>query len=147
MDLLSSWCKEMGYIPHTFQAVSLGTPIYHTNVMMAIATHVAVVCLDCLPDPQERILLKESLSATHDVIEISTAQIESFAGNMMGLKNNKGEELMVMSSAAHQSLSPEQIAGIEKYCRIVSAPIPTIETIGGGSARCMIAEVFLPVKE
>ena len=145
-ELLEDWCDRMGYTPHTFYAESNGKPIYHTNVMMAIATKLAVVCLECLPNKAERIALKESLAKDHEVVEITDMQVQSFAGNMLALKNNRGEELMVMSERALNSLSSEQKNEIEKYCRIVAAPIPVIEDVGGGSARCMIAEIFLPPK-
>jgi hypothetical protein len=111
--------------------------------MMAIASDVAIVCLECLPDLKERIALKESLAKDHTVVEITDDQVQSFAGNMLALKNNRGEELMVMSSRALQSLTDEQRHAIEEYCRIISSPINTIEDVGGGSARCMIAEIFL----
>ena len=139
------WCERMGYEPVSFRAVSNGQAIYHTNVMMAIGSKIAVVCLECLPDVHERQLLKEALSRHHVVLEITDAQVQSFAGNMLALQNLKGEELMVMSASALQSLTVDQKAEIARYCRIVASPIPTIEDIGGGSARCMIAEIFLPV--
>ncbi|MGB4847770.1 MAG: arginine deiminase-related protein, partial [Saprospiraceae bacterium] len=142
-EILANWCDRMGYTSHTFYAESNGKPIYHTNVMMAIASDVAIVCLECLPDPKERIALKENLAKDHTVIEITDNQVQSFAGNMLALKNNRGEELMVMSSRALQSLTDEQRNAIEEYCRIISSPINTIEDVGGGSARCMIAEIFL----
>lgn len=142
-QLLTDWCDRMGYTPHTFHAISNGKPIYHTNVMMAIASDVAVVCLECIPDEKERMALLQSLSEGHKVVRITDAQVQSFAGNMLALKNNRGEELMVMSSRALQSLTDEQRNAIEEYCRIVASPINTIEDIGGGSARCMIAEIFL----
>jgi len=145
-DLLNDWCRQMGYTPHAFYAVSNGKPIYHTNVMMAIASKVAVVCFECLPKEEEHIALKESLSKHHAVVEISDVQVQSFAGNMLALKNRNGEELMVMSVRALESLTAEQRKGIEKYCRIVASPIDTIEDVGGGSARCMIAEIFLDPK-
>ena len=145
-ELLEDWCDRMGFTPHTFYAESNGKAIYHTNVMMAIGSRVAVVCLECLPNKAERLALRDSLAKDHEVVEITDEQVQSFAGNMLALKNNKGEELMVMSSRAHESLTDAQIKMIEKYSRIVSAPIDTIENIGGGSARCMIAEIFLPTK-
>jgi hypothetical protein len=144
LTLLEQWCEEMHYIPVAFHAVSAGKPIYHTNVMMAIGSGIAIVCLDCIPDKEERMTLLTSLAQHREVVEITTEQIFSFAGNMLAVKNNRGEELMIMSSRAHQSLSNEQVRTIEKYARIVSAPLDNIENIGGGSARCMIAEVFLP---
>ena len=145
-ELLEEWCDRMNYTPHTFFAESKGQSIYHTNVMMAIGSQVAVVCLECLPNKAEQLALKESLAKDHSVVEISEEQVRSFAGNMLAVKNKMGEELMVMSTRAHESLNEEQQKEIEKYCRIISAPINTIEDIGGGSARCMMAEVFLPVK-
>ena len=145
-ELLEDWCDRMGYTPHTFYAESNGKPIYHTNVMMAIATELAVVSLECLPNKAERIALKESLAKDHEVVEITDKQVQSFAGNMLALKNNRGEELMVMSEQALNSLNSDQKNEIEKYSRIISAPIPVIEDVGGGSARCMIAEIFLPLK-
>lgn len=146
-QLLETWCSQMGYTPFLFHAVSNGTPIYHTNVMMAIGSKVAIVCLDCLPDLSERNMLRQKLSKHHDVVEISNQQVDSFAGNMLAIRNDEGEELMVMSATAEASLTEEQRKIIEESCRIVSAPIPTIESIGGGSARCMIAEIFLPEKK
>lgn len=140
------WCERMGYRPVCFHAISNGQPIYHTNVMMAIGTKIAVVCLECIPDVKEKLLLRASLAKHHHIVEISDAQVQSFAGNMLALQNLKGEELMVMSASAFNSLTDEQRKVIEQYCRIVAAPIPTIENIGGGSARCMIAEIFLPAK-
>lgn len=145
-QLLEDWCDRMGYTPHTFYAESNGKAIYHTNVMMAIASRVAVVCLECLPNKAERLALRDSLAKDREVIEITDEQVQSFAGNMLALKNKQGEELMVMSERAFDSLTAEQKNQIEKYARIVAAPIPMIEDVGGGSARCMIAEVFLPVK-
>ena len=145
-DLLESWCSQLNYISHTFYAESNGVPIYHTNVMMAIATQIVVVCLECLPLKDQRKQLADSLSKHRTVVEITDAQVQSFAGNMLALKNNKGEELMVMSKRAHESLTADQIKIIEQSCRIVSVPINTIEDVGGGSARCMIAEIFLEPK-
>ncbi len=145
-ELLSDWCARMDFTPHTFYAVSNGKPIYHTNVMMAIASEVAVVCLECLLKEEERLALKESLSQHREVVEITDAQVQSFTGNMLALKNRNGEELMVMSTRALESLSSEQRKEIEKYCRIVASSIDTIEDVGGGSARCMIAEIFLDPK-
>lgn len=147
ISIINEWCDKMDYTPHTFLAESNGKAIYHTNVMMAIGSEIAIVCLECLPLQDQREDLFDKLSDHHEVVQISMQQVESFAGNMLALKNGEGEELMVMSRAAYKSLSEEQISTIEKYCRIVSAPIYTIENIGGGSARCMIAEIFLEPKQ
>nr|MDQ3016727.1 arginine deiminase-related protein [Bacteroidota bacterium] len=141
--LLELWCQKLSYIPFTFKAASGGKPIYHTNVMMAIGSKLAVVCLDCLFDVNERADLKINLESHRHLLEITIDQMEAFAGNMLALKTNQGEDIMVMSSRAKESLTSGQKKEIEKYSRIVSSPIPTIERIGGGSARCMIAEIFL----
>lgn len=146
-ELVDDWCRKMNYTPHTFYAESNGKAIYHTNVMMAIATEISIACFECIPDPAERTDLQKSLEEHREVIEISEKQMQSFAGNMLALKSKSGDELMVMSSRAFQSLTDFQKRQIEKHCRIVTAPIPTIEDVGGGSARCMIAEVFLQPKE
>jgi len=145
-ELLNDWCMRMNFKPHTFHAMSNGIPIYHTNVMMTIGSKVVVVCLECVPDEKERTSLKENLSKYHTVVEITDQQVQSFAGNMLALKNMAGEELMIMSACALSSLTNEQKKEIENYSRIVASPIQTIEDIGGGSARCMIAEIFLVPK-
>lgn len=144
--LFSDWCKRFGYEGILFNAISNGLPIYHTNVMMALGSQIAIVCLECIPDQGERDILKQSLSRHHEIVEISQSQLQAFAGNMLALKNNQNEELMVMSEQAYKSLNAGQKQKIEKYCRIVSSPLDTIESIGGGSARCMIAEIFLNPK-
>ncbi len=144
--VLEDWSEELGYTLHTFHAFSQEKPIYHTNVMMAIASQLAVVCLECVPDALERQALHDSLAKYRPVLEISAQQILDFAGNMLAIRNSQNEELMVMSERARLSLTPEQVSLIEQHTRIVSTPLNTIEDIGGGSARCMIAEVFLEPK-
>ena len=142
--LLYEWCATMGYKPCIFHAEFEGKPIYHTNVMMAIGDGIAVVSLDVVA-PEEREKLSEQLAISgRDVVNLREDQIGSFAGNMLAVRNKKGEQLMVMSATAYQSLDQKQKETIGRHARIVHSDIPTIESVGGGSVRCMIAENFLP---
>jgi hypothetical protein len=144
-ELLEEFCLFSGYEKVLFHAMDgQGKPIYHTNVMMALGETFAVVALDTLPIPAERAKLLAFLHHTHkEVIEISIAQMMSFAGNMLQVRSKTGETFLVMSQQAYASLSGEQLACIEAHTRILTANIPTIEMYGGGSVRCMMAEVFL----
>jgi len=122
-------------------------PIYHTNVMMCLAEDFAVICLDSIDDPKERKnVVKHLKSDGKEIIEISEAQMHHYAGNMLQVAGKDGKKYLVMSEAARKSLLPVQVAAIEKHCEILSSDLETIETCGGGSARCMMAEVFLPKK-
>jgi hypothetical protein len=122
-----------------------GGEIYHTNVMMCVADQYVVICLDSIVDPQERKRVIDTIQKTQkQVVEISYAQMNQFAGNMLQLENQKGEKFLVMSSSAYHALSAEQVEQLEGFNPIIHADLTTIETNGGGSARCMIAEVFLP---
>ena len=145
-EVLNNFCMLAGYFPLTFQAIDkTGFPIYHTNVMMCVGDAFAVVCFESIPDAIEREELRHSFLNTHkEVVEISFDQMNQFAGNMLQVKSNTGESLLVMSEQAYLSLNGSQIASLEKYCRLISAPLYTIEKNGGGSARCMLAEVHLP---
>ncbi len=141
------WCDVFEYTPVCFTANQEvhgeRMEIYHTNVMMCIANKYAIVCLDTVDDKEERIWLRSSLERSgKEVIEISKEQKHRFAGNMLQLMGDK--EYLVMSDSAHKSLMEDQIKKIEKYNSIISSSLDTIEACGGGSARCMIAEVFLP---
>ncbi len=119
--------------------------IYHTNVMMHIGTDVAVVCLDAIPKASERQLVQKSLTQSgKKLVPITPKQKFQFAGNMLEVGNDGGEKFTVMSESALDSLTIGQIQLIEKYTTIISPSIPTIEKLGGGSARCMMAEIFLP---
>ncbi|WP_316806715.1 citrulline utilization hydrolase CtlX [Pedobacter agri] len=147
-EVLNNFCMLTGYEPVSFQAVD-GTnfPIYHTNVMMCIGDRFAVICLDSIPDQEEKLAVTMSLSSSgKEVIEITLDQMNHFAGNMLQVANQSAESLLVMSEQAYLSLTKDQISSLEKYARIVHAPIYTIEKNGGGSARCMLAEIHLPVK-
>lgn len=121
------------------------SPIYHTNVMMHIGTEIAVVCLDSITLASEKLKVQEFLEKTgKKMIPITAKQKFQFAGNMLELKSSEGNKLTVMSDAAYQSLGQVQVQTIERYTDISVPRIPTIEKLGGGSARCMMAEIFLP---
>ncbi len=124
------------------------SPIYHTNVMMHIGTEIAVVCLDSIPLASEKLKVQEYLEKTgKKMIPITAKQKFQFAGNMLEIKNQDGGKLTVMSATAFQSLGQVQVQTIQRYTDIVVPNIATIEKLGGGSARCMIAEIFLPSVE
>jgi hypothetical protein len=145
-DLFEEFSRIIGYKPISFGAVDQhGQAIYHTNVMMCIGQGFAVICLESIKSEEERRLVTESLgSSGKEVIDISFRQLTSFAGNMLAVSTNQNRILLVLSELAFSSLSNEQKSKLEKYGELFPLPIPTIETVGGGSARCMIAEIFLP---
>jgi hypothetical protein len=147
-DLVDKFCARFGYEAVKFVAYqSIGTkrlPIYHTNVMMCIGDSFAVICLDSIDDQQERKNVVQHLTNTgKEIISISEQQTHQFAGNMLQLANENGERFIVMSSAAFHSLNEDQLSSLEKYGKCIHSDLTTIETLGGGSARCMIAEIFL----
>lgn len=149
--LFREFCAKFGFTPvvfHSFQTVGTERlPIYHTNVMMCVADQFVVICLDCIDDELEREKVIETIKGSgKEIIEISEEQMQQFAGNMLQVQNKESEKFLVMSQTAYQSLSSEQVAAIEKYCEIIYSDLNTIEVNGGGSARCMLAEVFLPKK-
>jgi len=122
-------------------------PIYHTNVMMCLGSTFSVVCLNAVDDLRDRKVLLNTLKETgKKVIEITESQKEHFAGNMLNVADNKGKEYCVMSEAAFKALRPDQVEAIEKHASILYSSLDTIEALGGGSARCMMAEIFLPKK-
>ena len=147
--LFREFCEKINYTPivfHSFQNVGIDRlPIYHTNVMMCVAEQFVVICLDCIDDELEREKVQEVIKSTEkELIEISEEQLQQFAGNMLQVQNTEGKQFLVMSQTAYKSLNKEQISNIEKHCEIIYADLETIETNGGGSARCMLAEIFLP---
>ncbi|WP_231424054.1 citrulline utilization hydrolase CtlX [Pedobacter sp. Leaf250] len=148
VEAFNNFCQLAGYKSVIFNSVdSSGFPIYHTNVMMCIGDHFAVICLDSIPNLHERDFVRKVLLSTgKEIITISFEQMNHFAGNMLQVANQGGESLLVMSEQAFLSLTQNQISLLEKYARIIYAPIYTIEKNGGGSARCMLAEIHLPVK-
>lgn len=145
--LLDEFCQHFNYDPFVFLALDrAGQPIYHTNVMMALGTQFAVVCGESVVDERRRGELFESLEAGgHEVVDISFEQMEKFAGNMLELDGD-GQSVLAMSQRAYDCLSDAQRATLEKYARLVASPIDTIEDCGGGSVRCMLAEIYLPRK-
>lgn len=148
-DLFIEFCEDFDCFPVIFNANQTVNgerlPIYHTNVMMAMAENFAVICLDSIDDKNERKNVVQHLKKDgKEIIEITEEQMHHFAGNMLQVIGANDQRLMVMSSQAYHSLSPTQIKNIEKHCEIVHSSLDTIETCGGGSARCMMAEVFLP---
>ncbi len=146
--LLEDLCQAIGYQKVVFHSVDgNGQDIYHTNVMMALGETFVVICLDTVRDPAERKMLEEKFRETgKEIVDISLAQMNSFAGNMLQVRNTDGQTILVMSSQAYRALTPAQIQQLEGHTQLLHAPIDTIETYGGGSARCMMAEVFLPKK-
>ena len=145
--VLREFCKSMNYTPITFTANDeAGNPIYHTNVMMCVADEYVVICLASITADFEReYLIKALKSSGKQIIDISYNQLNHFAGNMLQVKNNTGEKFLVMSTQAYNSLDANQIETIQSFNSIIHSDISTIETNGGGSARCMMAEVFLPL--
>ncbi len=144
-ELVKEFCAKTGYTPVLFTARDVaGMLIYHTNVVMCVGEEFILVCLDAVSDKKEHGAIIKSTSK--EIIGISIEQLHHFAGNMLEVKNTGGEHLLVMSEQAYSSLLPSQVAKLSRYARIVPVPLYTIEAAGGGSARCMMAEVFLPEK-
>ena len=148
-DLLIEFCEDFEFTPvifNSYQTVEGNRKqIYHTNVMMCVAEEFAVICLDTIDDAKERKnVLKHLKQDKKELIVISEEQMHEFAGNMLQVQGAFDKKYLVMSERAHQSLTPDQVAKIEKYSEILSSDLNVIETCGGGSARCMLAEVFLP---
>lgn len=144
MKVLDDFCTQLGYTPVTFESVDRnGQQIYHTNVMMCVGTAYAIVCLESIADTQERKNVVTSLEKSgKKIIEITFDQVNKFAGNMLELRNGEGKKFLVMSATARKSLTSEQNRELSKTYRLLSPQLETIETNGGGSARCMLAEIF-----
>jgi hypothetical protein len=144
--VLEDFCTKMGYTPVFFTAIDAQERlIYHTNVMMCVADRYVVICLDALAhDPEREYVPAAIRDSGKTIIPITQDQLNHFAGNMLQVHNQQGEKLLVMSSQAYESLNPEQIRQLTTFNRILHAPLTTIETNGGGSARCMLAEIHLP---
>jgi hypothetical protein len=147
-EVLDKFCALTHYTPVVFTAVDASDQlVYHTNVMMCIANQYTVVCLNSIRNKEEKERLVAAIEQTNKlIIPLSLDQMHSFAGNMLQVKNKDGEALLILSSRAYHSLTMEQLTILNKYNRILHASLNTIETAGGGSARCMLAEVFLPAK-
>jgi len=149
--LFRKFCSDFGFQPVVFHSYQTAgeerLPIYHTNVMMCVADQFVVICLDCIDDESERNNVIETIkNSGKELIEISEDQMQNFAGNMLQVQNQSGKRFLVMSQSAYKSLNRDQVSAIEKYCEIIYSDLEVIETNGGGSARCMLAEVFLPKK-
>ena len=143
---LADFSAALGYRILAFRALGPdGRPAYHTNVMMALGERFAAVCSEAIADAVERAaVLGELASAGLEVIDIDAAEMRGFAGNLLALRSRSGEPLVAMSEATLRALAADKRRRLERHGAIVAAPIPTIERLGGGSVRCMIAEVFLP---
>ncbi|TDD75917.1 citrulline utilization hydrolase CtlX [Flavobacterium caseinilyticum] len=148
-ELFIEFCEDFDYAPIIFEAFqTVGSErklIYHTNVMMCLGETFAVICSDCIDDKKERKMVLDNLKENgKEIILITEAQMNNFAGNMLEIRGANDKRYLVMSAAAHQSLTPKQIEQLEKHAEILSSSLDTIEACGGGSARCMMAEIFLP---
>lgn len=147
-ELVMEFCKDFDYAPVIFEAFQTVDGerklIYHTNVMMCLGETFAVICADCIDDKNKRKIVLDSLkNDKKEVILITEDQVNNFAGNMLEVRGTNDKKYIVMSASAHQSLTPKQITQLEKHAEILSSSLDTIEACGGGSARCMMAEVFL----
>ncbi|CAM4086920.1 citrulline utilization hydrolase CtlX [Flavobacterium sinopsychrotolerans] len=148
-ELFIEFCEDFDYAPVIFEAFqtvdSERKLIYHTNVMMCLGETFAVICSDCIDDKKERKMVLDNLKENgKEIVLITEAQMNNFAGNMLEVRGANDKRYLVMSAAAHQSLTPKQIEQLEKHAEILSSSLDTIEACGGGSARCMMAEIFLP---
>jgi hypothetical protein len=148
-ELFIEFCEDFEFTPVIFEAFQTVNQerklIYHTNVMMCLGETFAVICADAIDDKKERKMVLESLRGDEkEVILITEAQVNNFAGNMLEVKGTDDRRYLVMSASAHQSLTKKQIAQLEEHVTILSSSLDTIEACGGGSARCMMAEIFLP---
>jgi len=148
LELLEKFCAEMNYRSVVFHSVDRnGQPVYHTNVMMCVADKYVVICMDTIKDPAERRLVEKSIDHSgKEIISITIDQMNHFAGNMLQVANTKGKKFLVMSSQAYHSLTAKQLEKLENYNPVLHSPLNTIESNGGGSARCMMAEIDLPLR-
>lgn len=145
-DTLRRWAAHSGYQTVVFHARDAqGRAVYHTNVMLCVGDRFAVACLDSVNDEIERRQLREKLEESgHEVVAINLAQMQAFAGNMLQLATKRGGSVLAMSARAERALTAAQRASLAKYAIILPAAVDTIEDCGGGSVRCMLAEMFLP---
>jgi hypothetical protein len=148
-ELMIEFCEDFEFTPVIFEAFQTVNGerklIYHTNVMMCLGDTFAVICADCIDDKKERKMVLDSLRGDDkEVILITEDQVNNFAGNMLEVKGNDGKRYLVMSESAYKSLTKKQIAQLEAHVEIIHSSLDTIEACGGGSARCMMAEIFLP---
>lgn len=146
--LFAEWCNQMAFRPCWFTSVDeKGNAIYHTNVMMCVADRYVVICLDSITNAVERQRVLDTITSTgKEIIPITQQQLQHFAGNMLQVECTDGSPLLVMSTQAYEALTPEQVTRLQRFNPILHSNLRTIETNGGGSARCMMAEIFLPLK-
>lgn len=146
-ELVVEFCQVFGYQPVFFQSIIKGKPAYHTNVSMSVASNYALVAFDTFSREDEKSKTKNALTlAGKEVIELTESQVLNFAGNGLEVENEKGERCFILSKRAYQALTEDQISTIKKYAKVLTPEITTIENIGGGSVRCMMAEIFLPFR-
>jgi hypothetical protein len=145
MAVLEKFASANGFQAIVFIASDKsGRPVYHTNIVMSLGEYFAILCEEAIDEEWELIAVRQLLESTgHNIIPINKEQMHAFAGNMLQVKNNKGENFLVMSQTAYNSLKKEQLRMLEAYSELLPIAVPTIEKIGGGSVRCMIAELFL----
>ena len=148
-ELFIEFCEDFEYMPVLFTANQtidgVRKAIYHTNVMLCVAETFAIICLSSIDDKTERKNVLKHLKITgKKVIEITEEQVSSFAGNLLQVTGKNEERFLIMSATAFKSLTPSQKSQISNHCQIISSPLETIETFGGGSSRCMMVEIFLP---
>jgi hypothetical protein len=148
-ELMIEFCEDFEFTPVIFEAFQTVNGerklIYHTNVMMTLGDTFAVVCADCIDDKKERKMVLDSLRGDDkEIILITEDQVNNFAGNMLEVKGKNDERFLVMSVSAYKSLTKKQISQLEAHVAIIHSSLDTIEACGGGSARCMMAEIFLP---
>jgi len=144
ISALEVFCKKLNYSSVVFEAVNDDLPIYHTNVMMSLGQETAFICSESIKDQKDiKHIHKLFGISERKIIELSIAQMIQFAGNVLEVENTKGQSHLIMSEKAYQSLEAPQIQSISKSSKIIPIPLDTIEKYGGGSARCMIAEIFL----
>lgn len=143
VEVLNDFCQKLNYRPVVFKSYDANKLIYHTNVMMSVGTQFAIVCLESIKDPKEReVLQKELNNSGRQILVISIDQVNHMCGNVLELKSTEGNPLILMSKEAFSHFSKKQRQELKKFGDFIIVKIPTIEQIGGGSARCMVAEVF-----
>lgn len=148
-ELVIEFCEDFDYAPVIFEAFQTVKGerklIYHTNVMMCLGETFAVICADCIDDKKERKMVLDNLKGDDkEIILITEDQVNNFAGNMLEVRGAEDKRYLIMSDAAFKSLKPAQIEKLQYHCEILTSSLDTIEACGGGSARCMMAEIFLP---
>ena len=144
LEALEIFCRDMGYNPIVFEAIIDNYPIYHTNVMMSLGKNTAFLCSESIKDEDDSLLIKNYFrDLEKNIIEISPQQMNNFAGNVIEVENTKGVSHIIMSDSAYQALDHKQLDSINSASNIIAIPLETIERYGGGSARCMVAEIFL----